>query len=68
MSVTLRREGVARKARFKAALAYARMTAKGWCESQGITQTQLYAVLNGERESARLIGEIDAFIDKHKAA
>ena len=41
------------------------MTAKGWCEKEDITETHLYAVLKGTRQSAKLTAEIDAFIVKH---
>jgi predicted transcriptional regulator len=51
-----------RKRAFKVALAQLDMTAKAFCEQQGISQVQLYAVLGGKRESARLTAAIDALI------
>lgn len=56
---------VSRKAQFRAACAYAGTTAKAWCEQRGITRGHLYAVLSGERESASLLADIDAFITEH---
>ena len=51
-----------RKRAFKVALARLGRTAKGFAEEQGISQSHLYAVLNGERDSDRLTSAIDAFI------
>ena len=65
MAVTLRRDRTNRKARFRAALALAHMTAKEWTEREQVTETHLYAVLKGNRESAKLTSKIDAFIAKH---
>lgn len=41
------------------------MTAKEWTEREDVTETHLYAVLKGERDSNRLVAKIDAFIAKH---
>jgi transcriptional regulator with XRE-family HTH domain len=54
-----------RKQRFKAALAYAGMTQKQFCEAAEVTKTHLHAVLNGERESPPLTAKVDAFIAQH---
>lgn len=54
-----------RKRAFKAALAWAGQTAEAWCADHDITRSHLYAVLSGQRESAKLTAEIDAFIQKH---
>lgn len=55
-----------RRARFKAALKLARLTAKKWCAAEGgVTDTQLYAVLKGDRESEKLLGKIDDFVARH---
>jgi predicted transcriptional regulator len=68
MAVTVSERGAHRKelderrARFKSALALARMTAKQWAEENGVTETHLYAVLKGDRESAKLLAKIDACI------
>jgi hypothetical protein len=65
VAVTLRRERSARKARFRAALALARMTAKEWTIREKVTETHLYAVLKGERRSEKLTSKVDTFISKH---
>lgn len=58
-----------RHARFKYALARApRMTAKQWAAQNGVTETHLYFVLKGERESASLLEKIDQFIQKRLAS
>lgn len=41
------------------------MTARDWCDREGITETHLYAVLKGDRLSARLLDKIDTFITDH---
>lgn len=51
-----------RKREFKVALARLGLTAKGFAEDQGVSQTHLYAVLNDERPSGRLTSAIDALI------
>lgn len=51
-----------RKRRFFAALSLAGLTQNEWAERQGITDTHVYHVLSGKRESASLIAKIDAFI------
>lgn len=53
---------MSRKARFRAAVALARITAKDWCAEQDITEGHLYQVLRGDRPSPPLIAKIDAFI------
>lgn len=65
MTVTLRKEMTTRKARFRAALALARMTARQWTERESVTETHLYAVLKGDRESNKLITKVDAFIAQY---
>lgn len=73
MTVTVEAQDEAckeRRARFRAALALARLIAKDWASQQGekgITETHLYAVLKGGhvkggRDSAPLTAAIDAFI------
>lgn len=54
-----------RKARFKAALALAEQTAQSWCEREGIGYPHLVLVLNGDRESQRLLEKVDAFIEQY---
>lgn len=53
-----------RKARFKAALAFANMTQAQWAENEGITPEHLNAVISDKqvRESKSLEEKIDAFI------
>lgn len=53
---------MSRKARFRAALALARMTETSWATEHNITRQHLYHVLKGERDSATLNAKIDAFI------
>lgn len=38
------------------------MTAREWAEQTGVTETHLYAVLKGERQSLKLDSKIDALI------
>jgi hypothetical protein len=57
-----------RKAKFLAALDLAGVTGRDWAASQGVDYSHLYRVLTGERESARLVGEVDAFIAAHAPA
>jgi hypothetical protein len=57
-----------RKARFRAALALAGMTAEEWAEQQDVTPGHLSQVLAGKRESQTLIEKIEAFTKKHVAA
>lgn len=54
-----------RKARFRAALALAHMTETSWALERKCSRQHLYLVLKGERESAKLVAEIDAFIAKY---
>lgn len=68
MSVTVHQQDEARKERralFRAALALARITAKQWAVDNNVTETHLYAVLKGARESNPLTAKIDAFIAQH---
>ena len=53
-----------RKARFRAALALARLTAEEWAEQNDVTPGHLSHVLAGKRESASLCEKIDAFARK----
>jgi hypothetical protein len=56
---------VARRKAFRAALALAGTTARAFADQQGVTPEHLSYVLNGQRESRRLMDEVDAFIAKH---
>ena len=56
---------MSRKARFRAALALAHKTAREWARERDVTRGHLYAVLSGERESATLINQVDAFIGEY---
>lgn len=53
-----------RKTRFKAALAFARMTQAQWAEANGVTPEHLNAVISEKqpRESKALENKIDAFV------
>lgn len=53
---------MSRKARFRAAIALARTTAKQWCEEQGFTEGHLYQVLRGDRQSPDTLRRVDTFI------
>lgn len=53
------------KAEFKAALARAQMTKTMWARTQGVTVQHLNMVLDGQRESARLLAEARAFVARH---
>ena len=57
-----------RKARFRAALALAGITAKEWCELEGYSENHIYLFLAGRRDSAVLTGKMDAFIEQHLPA
>lgn len=54
-----------RKARFKAALALAGVTAEEWAAEERVTTGHLYQVLGGKRESTSLVERIDRFIDQY---
>lgn len=54
-----------RRRRFFAALALAGMTQEDFADKHGVTGTQVYFVLRGERESRTLDEKIDAFISDH---
>lgn len=53
---------LSRKARFKAALAVAGLTAKEFAAENGVTRTHLNCVLLGDRVSAPLNQKIDELI------
>lgn len=55
---------MSRKARFRAALGLARMNASEWAAEHDVTPGHLSHVLSGNRESAKLVEIIDAFIAK----
>jgi hypothetical protein len=54
-----------RKQLFKAALAIAGLTAAEWASGEDLTPEHVSMVLNGKRESARLIEKVDAFVRQH---
>jgi predicted transcriptional regulator len=54
-----------RKAQFAAALRLAGMTQARWAEQRGLSQAHVSLVLNGHRESLRLLAEMDRFIAEH---
>jgi hypothetical protein len=53
---------MSRRARFRAAIALARTTAREWCSEQGFTEGHLYQVLRGDRTSPDTLRRVDAFI------
>jgi inosine/xanthosine triphosphate pyrophosphatase family protein len=53
---------MSRKARFRAAIALARTTAREWCSEQGFTEGHLYQVLRGDRVSPDTMRKVDTFI------
>lgn len=58
--------GMSRKAKFKAALVEAGMTASAWAKNVGgVSRTQLQRTLNNPQQSAPLTEKIDAFIEQH---
>ncbi len=57
-----------RKARFRAALALAGLTAEQWADQQGITAGHLSMVLTGKRESRALMEKIEQFTEQHISA
>lgn len=61
----VRPAGMSRKARFRAALALARMTETSWADANDISRQHLYLVLKGERPSVKLVEKIEAFIAKY---
>lgn len=64
MSETVGQPKMSRKARWRAAVALAGITAKDWCAGQNISEAHFYLVLRGKRESPPLLAKIDAFIAK----
>lgn len=54
-----------RKARFRAALALAGITAEEWAEQHGVTPGHLSRVLTGKRDSKGLLDKIDQFTRVH---
>lgn len=53
------------KAEFKAALARAQTTKTRWAQEHGVTVQHLNLVLDGQRESPRLLAEARAFVARH---
>lgn len=51
-----------RRKLFRASLELAETSIADFAEAQDVSQTHLYRVLKGERESARLLSEVDEFI------
>lgn len=56
---------VGRKARFRAALAMAGLTASAWADREGITESYLSMILSGQRTNADVEGRIVEFTAKH---
>ena len=57
--------GAARKAQFRAALAMAGLTASAWADREGITESWLSMILNGQRTNADVERKIADFTAKH---
>lgn len=57
----------ARKNRFRKALIDAGLSAAAWARQEGVTPAHLSQVLDGKRESQRLVDRIDAFVKQTKA-
>lgn len=56
---------VTRKARFRAALAMAGLTASAWAEGEEITESYLSMILAGQRQNNDVEQKIAAFTEKH---
>lgn len=54
-----------RKARFRAALAFAEMTQDAWARQEGIAPSMLSLLLDGKRESSEILAKVEAFTAKH---
>lgn len=54
-----------RKARFRAALGLARMTARSWATAEDTDPAYVSRVLSGKVVSQPMVARIDAFIAKH---
>lgn len=61
---TLARQVKARKQRFAAALALAGITQAEFADRNEVNPGHLSKVVNGERDSLRLLAKVDAFIAK----
>ena len=59
---------MSRKARFRAALGLARMTATDFAAMNLVTPGHLSHVLSGKRDSAKLDAAIDSFISRYLPA
>jgi hypothetical protein len=57
--------GTTRKARFRAALSLAGLTASAWAEREQITESYLSMILAGHRQNADVEQKIAAFTEKH---
>ena len=65
IDLTMPNTALTRKARFRAALALAGLTAEQWAEQNDVTPSHLSHVLTGKRESRSLTDKIDAFTKEH---
>jgi hypothetical protein len=54
-----------RKARFRAALSLAGLTASAWADREGITESYLSMILSGQRASPDVEAKIVEFTTKH---
>lgn len=66
MVMTIKRTTNDRKRKeFRAALALAGLTLTKWAERQDVTPEHVWQVLSGNRESNRLMQEVDALISEY---
>jgi hypothetical protein len=54
--------------RFRAALDYRGVTLMAWAKAAGVTRGHLYAVLNGSRESQKLLDAVEQFTESAEHA
>lgn len=57
--------GATRKARFRAALAMAGLTASAWASQEKVTESYLSMILNGQRTNPDVEQKIAAFTERH---
>lgn len=59
---------IQRKREFAAALKFFGSTQGKWAAKNGITASYLSTVLNGHKESIRLLAKVDAYVGEFRAA
>jgi hypothetical protein len=58
---------MSRWAQFRAALKFAGITAKQWCEERDLTEGHLYQCLRGDRDTESTFALLDSFIAEQYA-